>query len=83
MWGLGVHTDTNILTQYQIEGIIDILGTNLKIDCFFQQLQQPPEPLQQPPQLQQKPLQQPHVRNSTINFDQYRYLYKYSDLLSN
>ena len=48
-------------------GSIDALGTNLKIDCFLQQLQQPPQlqqQLQQPPLLQQ-PLQ-PQVRNSTI-----------------
>ena len=29
MCGLGVHTDTNILTEYQIEGIIDILKAHL------------------------------------------------------
>ena len=73
------------MTEYQI---IDILGNNIKIDYFFQQLQQPPQPLQQPlqqppPQLQQKPQQQPQVRNFTINFDQYRYRYKHSDLISN
>ena len=51
-----------------------------KLIAFFQQLQQPSQP---PPQLQQKPLQQPQVRNFTINFDQYRYRYKHSDLISN
>ena len=36
-------------------GSIDALGTNLKIDCFLQQLQQPQQ-LQQ--RLQQQPQQQ-------------------------
>ena len=56
-----------MLTEYQIKGIIDFsLCTNLKINCFLQQLQQQQpqlQPLQQPPQLQQQlqppPQQQP------------------------
>ena len=47
-----------MLTECQIKGIIDFsLCTNLKINCFLQQLQQLQpqlQPLQQPPQQQLK-----------------------------
>ena len=48
-----------MLTECQIKGIIDYsLCTNLKINCFLQQLQQQqpqlqPQQLPQPPQLPQ------------------------------
>mgnify|MGYP006903911037 CR=1 FL=1 len=52
-----------MLTECQIKGIIDYsLCTNLKINCFLQQLQQQQpqlQPLQQPPQLQPPSQQQP------------------------
>ena len=44
-----INTVTNMLTKCQIKGIIDYsICTNLKINCFLQQLQQQqPQPLQQ------------------------------------
>ena len=49
-----------MLTECQIKGIIDFsLCTNLKINCFLQQLQQQQQPQLQP--LQQQPPQPPQL----------------------